>query len=109
MWNSPQEKEAWVRGLTIEQLEAEWDAEQAFYESFGLEVEYDPEDRNLIDYWDVEPDTDFTDGEAEVYWTERWEAEEAEDMNYDPREDMYWSGTGELMNDESYIDYLNNH
>ena len=27
--------------------------------------------------------------------------------DYDPREDMYWSGTGELMSDDSYIDYLN--
>ena len=25
----------------------------------------------------------------------------------DHEEDVYWSGTGELMNDDSYIDYLN--
>lgn len=38
---------------------------------------------------------------------QRWldnEEEEDEDY-YEP--DMYWSGTGEMMNDDSYIDYLN--
>lgn len=29
------------------------------------------------------------------------------DDNHEP--DVYWSGTGELMSDDSYIDYLNGH
>lgn len=35
------------------------------------------------------------------------EDQEEEEDYHEP--DVYWSGTGELMNDDSYIDYLNNH
>lgn len=39
----------------------------------------------------VEPDDDFED----------------DDSYLDDEPDQYWSGTGESMDDDSYIDYLN--
>lgn len=37
------------------------------------------------------------------------EVEDDHDPDDDHEPDQYWSGTGELMSDDSYIDYLNNY
>lgn len=41
-------------------------------------------------------------------WNEQ-ESERAYYLETERDNDVYWSGTGELMNDDSYIDYLNSH
>lgn len=39
--------------------------------------------------------------DIDAYWEDQQEQWEARD------DDLYWSGTGERMDDDSYIDYLN--
>lgn len=38
---------------------------------------------------------------------QRWAEVDGNEEDDDHEPDMYWSGTGEMMNDDSYIDYLN--
>lgn len=50
---------------------------------------------------------DDTQREVEEGEQHRLEELEYERRDIDHEPDQYWSGTGELMSDDSYIDYLN--